>query len=129
MFSCENVSSQFVSGFFSEDRLWIVSKESLNLGTIVWISNEVWKLLAHLWLSKLKDSIERSPELFLKWLRRVVVEFDCTDSEGIKHTHGGLESFMSFKMGQLASLCHDVNVYAWLSGHVKELLAGISILL
>jgi hypothetical protein len=71
-----------VSGFFSEDRLWIVSKESLNLGAIVWISNEVWKLLAHLWLSKLKDSIERAPELLLKWLCRVVVEFDCTDSEG-----------------------------------------------
>ena len=118
-----------MGGLLSEHGLGVVSEQGLDLGAIVWIGYEVGQLLAHLRFRQLEHSIEGSPELFLKGLCRAVVEFNGSNAKGVEHSHGGLETFVTFEMGHFAGLGHDVYIDAGLAGHVQELLAVVSVLL
>ena len=122
-------SSKFLGSLSTKCILRVLrsGKQSLDLGAVVGVSHEVGQLLAHVVFAQLVDLVKRIPELLFDWLGSAVIEFDSADSEGVQDTHGGLETLVAFEVSQLASLGHDVNVDAWLSTHIEELIAVLFI--
>lgn len=46
----------------------LLSKDSVDLSLVGWVSDEEWQVLLHLGLCEVIDTIELSPELLFKWL-------------------------------------------------------------
>lgn len=75
-------------------------KQSLDLSEVGRVCDEVRKLLAHLGLSKLVETVELLPELLLRGHSSILVEFDITEVENVEHSHCGLVAFVSLEMGE-----------------------------
>ena len=80
-------------------------KESLDLGKVGGVSDEVRELLPHALLRELVETVELVPELLLNGHSSDTgVELDVLEVHGVEDAHGALEALISLKVSELTSL-------------------------
>ena len=93
----------------------------MNLGEVAWVADKVRKLLSHLLLGQLVETVELSPELIFDWHSSLLRELDVTEIKGIENTLSGLVSLVTFEMGERAVLGKDEKSERWGVSHADEL--------
>lgn len=70
-------------------------------------------MLAHVFLSKLKEAIDLLPELFLGWHGCLLIDVDVAKIQGLKDAHGRLEALIALEVCQLAGLGESEDAESW----------------
>lgn len=84
--------------------------ESLHLILGSWVADEVGEILLETFLREVEEVVDVSPELFLGWLRGVVVNSDFVEIESLEDSDGGLISLIVLKLvGGTVELAKNVN--------------------
>jgi hypothetical protein len=82
--------------------------EGLNLHSVSWVSDEVWKFLSHLELGQVELSIEVAPELELVWLSSQVGKLDLVHANGGHDLVSGEEALILGKVWSKTLLGENV---------------------
>jgi len=93
----------------------------LNLHSVGWVGNEVWKLFSHLDLGEVELSIEVAPELDFIWLSGKVAEWDLSHTNGGHNLIGGEEVLIIGKIWSHSLLGKNVLLNSHVVSGTNEL--------
>jgi len=84
--------------------------DSLNLHSVGWVGNQVWKFLSHADFSQIEVPVEVGPELAVESFSGQAACFEVSKSNSGEDSSGGFKSFSADKVWSCTSSSLEVLV-------------------